>query len=710
MGLQGMTGDPTRNEADGTIYGHSIQARDIQGDVHVHQGGSSPPSPSRPPPNQLPPATQLTGRARELEAIDAARSSRVIVITGPPGVGKTSLAVRWGHRVRGDFPDGVLFSDMHGYGPDGPASPAEELGRFLRSLGTDSRHVPADLAELTGMYRSVMVDRRMLVVLDDALTAAQVIPLLPSSMASVTVVTSRSRLGGLTARGARVIQLDRLDEDSALDLLARTLGDDRVLAEPHAARELVQLCGRLPLAVCVAGARLAARTRWPVSEMVTALAHERQRLAALALEDDMSVRPALDVSYQALDPRSRHVYRVMGLFPGVRFDSGVGAAAAAITRTEARRLLGTLTDANLLDDVADGHYRYHDLTKLHAREMAEQHEPADGRAAIVRRTVDWFLASAGAASAIVTPYRHDLGLQIRFPPAEPVRFTGPGAALDWLDRELPNLMAAARLAADMGHHTAAWQLSDAMWPLFLFRGFYAERLELDELALTAARDGSDARGEAKMLNRLGLAVMDLGQHERAQGYYEQALAIWEQLGDAGRIVGGRRRLGLVAMARDQPATAIDLFSQALDGYTQLGDTREAALTLSDLGDALMREGRPAEAITRLLAASDLLSRTQDAYNQARTLYRLGLAHEQAGDLAAAAHHLRRALHAMRDIGSLKGAADALLALGGLALRAGRLDEAREHYAAARTILVAVGSHRAVEVTGILSHLGQPDDS
>jgi tetratricopeptide (TPR) repeat protein len=400
----------------------------------------------------------------------------------------------------------------------------------------------------------------------------------------------------------------------------------------------------------------------------------------------------------------------MGLYPGVRFDSGVAAAAAAVTRADARRLLGTLTDANLLDDVADGNYRYHDLTKLHAREMAEVHEPPDERADIVRRMLDWFLASAGAASAIVTPYRRDLGLQIHFRPAEPAPFAGPTAALDWLDRELPNLMAAARRAADVGHHTLAWQLSDAMWPLFLYRGHYAERLELDELALTAARDGGDVRGEAKMLNRLGLAVMDRGQHERARGFYEQALGIWEQLGDARRIAGGRRRLGLVAIARDQPAAAIDLFTQALDGYTRLDDTREAALTLSDLGDALMRDGRPTEAIARLLAASDLLSRMPDAYNQARTLNRLGLAHEQAGDLDAAAHHLRRALHSMRDIGSLKGEADALLALGGLALRAGRPDEARDQYVAARTILVTVGSPRAAGVTEILSQLGQPDDS
>jgi tetratricopeptide (TPR) repeat protein len=382
--------------------------------------------------------------------------------------------------------------------------------------------------------------------------------------------------------------------------------------------------------------------------MVRALTRETERLAALVLEDDMTVRSALDVSYRALYPHAAPMYRVMALFPGVRFGAGGAAAAAAVPSAEARRDLNVLTDANLLDDAPDGQYRFHDLTRLHAREMAELHEPAEEGAAIARRTLDWYLALADASRAAVLPHRHDPGLQIGYRPAEPARFAGPGTALDWLDRELPNVMALTRLAASQRHHTAAWQLSDTMRPLFLYRGHHAERLQLDELALTAAHD---ATGEAKMLNRLGLAVMDLGQYERAQGCYEQAQAIWERLGDASRVIGSRRRLGMVGLARNRPADATGLLTQALDGYTQIGDTRKTALTLSDLAEALLRAGSPADAITRLLEASALLAQAPDPYNQARTLTRLGTAHEQAGDLEAARRYLRRALNAMRDISS-----------------------------------------------------------
>ena len=697
--------DPgTRNEVSGVVYGPSIQARDVNS-VHIHQSALR-----LPPPNQLPQPVRLTGRAADTAALNAARESRIILLTGPPGVGKTSLAVHWGHSIRGDYPDGALFADLHGYAPDGPASVSGVLGRFLRALGVDPGQVPVDLAELTGLYRSLLADKRMLVVLDDALNAAQVLPLLPSSPESVAVVTSRLRLSSLAARGGRVIQLDRLDTDAALELLARMIGDDRVRAQPHAARQLVELCARVPLAICVAGARLAARSRWPVSEMVDAMVHERERLAALRMEDDMAVRSALDVSYGALPAGAARMYRLLSLFPGLQFDSGVAAATATVSRADAKRLLGTLTDANLLDDTVGG-YRFHDLTRLHARELAEQAEPGSAREEAVRRMLDWYLATAGSASLTVTPYRRkdDLVLDVRYQPAETVRFASSGAALEWLDRELPNVVATAQLAASCRQWSVTWQLADAMWPLFLYRGRHAERLELDRLGLDAARKSGEALGEAKMLYRLGTALIQAGQFDEAEARLGQARSTWQRLGRRDRVAGSLRRLGYLAMVRGRPHDAVDWFGQAVAGYQELGDARHAAVTLSNLTDALIATDRPHEAIAALEEAGQLLADSPDPHSRGRMLTRLGQAHTLAGNSAAAADYLYQSLRTMREIGSARGEADALMALGDLADRAGQPDEARTRYAEAQRVVVSLGSPSPEEalIDARLAQFDQP---
>lgn len=253
----------TSNEVSGVVHGPSVQARQIRGDMHIHQP-PLPPGPL-PPPCQLPPLGLLLSRHADLQAMDAARGSRLIVVCGPPGAGKTALTVSWAHGVRARFPDGVLLADLRGHAPDAPATPGEALGRFLRALGVDTRNKPGDPAELTDLYPSAMIDRRMLVVLDDARTAAQVSPLLPPSPHNAAVVTSRMRLAALAAIGARVIHVGRIDSDAAVELLSRIIGDDRARTEPQAARHLAELCAGLPLAVCVASARLAARPRWPVA-------------------------------------------------------------------------------------------------------------------------------------------------------------------------------------------------------------------------------------------------------------------------------------------------------------------------------------------------------------------------------------------------------------------------------------------------------------
>jgi tetratricopeptide (TPR) repeat protein len=700
----------TSNELGGVVDGPSIQAREIRGDVHIYPPATAHQRNLLPPPSQLPPPGPLTGRDANLQAMHAARSSRVILVTGQPGVGKTALAINWAHAVRADFPDGVLLADLRGHAADGPATVSETLGRFLRALGIDTRQSPSDLAELTDLYRSVMIDKQMLVILDDALTAAQVSPLLPSCPASVAVVTSRQRLSSLAARGARVIQVDKLDADAAFELLSRTIGGDRARAEPHAARELVELCARLPLAICIAGARLAARSRWQVSEMADAMLHERERLAALTMEEDMPVRTALDLSYSVLPAEAARLYRLMGLFPGTHFDSGVAAATAAAPRANAKRLLGVLADANLLDDATGGQYRFHDLTRLHAREMADQHDPPAAREDAIRRMLYWFLDSARNASLAVAPYRRDsnLTLDTRYAPVEPLRFAGSSTALEWLDRELPNVLAAARLAVRSRQWQVAWQLADVTWPVFLYRGRHAERLEFDRLGLSAAREGGDDLGEAKMLYRIGAAVMDDGRFDQAETYFRQALTAWQRLGHRDRVAGSLRRLGYVAMARGRPSEAADWYAQALAAYREVGDDRRIAVTLSNLGDALIETGRPVDAVAVLEEADSLLTNYSDPHSKGRLLTRLGRAHERIGHSETAVGYLHEALRVMREIGSARGEADTLVTLGDLAIHAGRRDEARTRYTEAQRVLVSLGSPDDARVRERLTRLDQPD--
>ena len=404
------------------------------------------------------------------------------------------------------------------------------------------------------------------------------------------------------------------------------------------------------------------------------------------------------------------MYRTMALYPGTHFDSSLAAATASVSRPEAKRLLGVLTDANMLDDVKGGRYRFHDLTRLHARELAERCDSTAAREIAVRRMLDWFLVTVRNASRAIAPYRQLPEEAISHPAAETVRFIDAGSALDWLDDALPDVLAAARLAADEGLLTVAWQLADAVWPLFVYRGRYTERLEFDRLGLSAAQRSGNMIGEAKMLNRLGLAVMTLDQFDDADECFHRALSLWEQLGNRGRIAGSMRRLGLVAAARGRPDEAIGWLGRALTVYRELDDARKIALTLSDLGDALISTGQASEAVRCLRNAGSLLADVRDPYSQVRVLTRLGRAHEEAGDVVAAGDHLLRALHAMRDIGSPRGEAEALTALGGLAERTGELDEARQRYADAERILVMLGHPQVSQIRAQLARLPKPGEA
>ncbi|RFS82194.1 hypothetical protein D0T12_28565 [Actinomadura spongiicola] len=690
IGNPGASGQPRGhvNELSTPVSGTVVQTRDVLGDIHFHQRRTTPPVP-----RQLPAAGLLVDRAGALAALgQGAAEDDVVVVSGPAGIGKTAVALHWAHGEKENFPDGQLFLDLQGHSAAGPVRPVEALGRFIRALGVPEEAVPAELAERSALFRSMTAERRLLIVLDDAHSAAQVSPILPGTGDSVVVVTSRWRLAGLLMRGARAVQLHPLSHAAALELLDVSLGAERVRPERGMAEELVEQCGRSPLALSIAAARLATRPRWPLARLVRALAHERQRLRVLSTQDagnEMTIRATLMLSYQNLPDPARRLYRFLGLHPGGTFDSRMAASLAGVPVLAAEEALDLLVEANLLDDLPRDRYRFQSLVRLHAVELAEEHDPEPERREGLRRLTEWLVTATLAASRAVAPYRRlaDPGLLVHEPP----EFDDAADALDWLDDEFGNFRAVARHALDQGLHRQVWLLVDASWPLFMHRGHHVERLDFDRVGLAAARAADDPVAEAKMLNRTGLALRQLGHLDQAANDFTAALDLWLRLDVPVRVASTRRRLGLLELDRGAVDAAAAQFTAALEVFRAEGEQRRTALTLCDLGTALIRSGRAGEAVDALARAATLLAAEPDAYNRARALVLLGQAHALGGDTAAATGAVDEGLAMMRRIGSAIGEGDALHVLGDLAREDGRTDDARHLYTTARTILAGTGA-------------------
>ncbi|MET7477557.1 tetratricopeptide repeat protein [Streptomyces sp. NPDC005648] len=686
-----MRGDEfgSRNELSGTVHGASIQAGVVHGGIRVVSGTG----PAGPTPWQFPPSVRMVDRSEELAALERHRSlalreerPALVAVSGLGGVGKTALALRWLRTLRPHFPGGQLYADLGAQSPGGPASPAEVLGRFLRALGVPSPEVPTALAERTALYRSLTEGRRLVVLLDDAATAAQVRPLLPTGK-NVTAVTSRSRLPGLVVDGCLPVQVQPLAAEAAVELLADTLSDDRVAAQPDAARTLVELCAGLPLAVRVAGARLAARPERGITTMVRALAEERDRLEALAIDGDHDVRAALDLSYRALPPPAARLYRLLGLHPGPEFGGAVAQALCA----NAEPLLETLHDASLLLDAGDERHRFHDLVRLHAATKAEEDEPPHERVAALRRIADHYLASATRAEELIDPQHRTMARD--FGPG-PVVTADVGedaqSALDWLERELPALMAVLRQARPAGFPTVAWQLADALWPLFLRRKFYDDWSAAHDEGLSAARESGDAAAECRMLTSGGVGQLGAGNHERALEMFERAARLFL---DADDRLGHARTLnyrGLALQRLGRLGEATDRFRRAARELPEQGDPRAGALALLNLADVALTTGDAEAAVRHADAARTTLDAEGDAYNAARASVLLGRAHLAPGRLEEAARQVSYALETLRGMGAGYEVARALGVLAEVAERRGEVRAARDHYREALELYASVG--------------------
>ncbi|MET0136154.1 MAG: BTAD domain-containing putative transcriptional regulator [Kibdelosporangium sp.] len=612
-----------------------------------------PLGPPPPKPAQLPPdIADFTGREDMVEQLDAlvvGNAAAVVInaIAGTAGVGKTALAVHWAHRVRDRFPDGQLHVNLRGYALGPPVRPAQALTQFLRAVGVPAEDVPADVDEAGAMYRTLLADKRMLILLDNAVSPGQVRPLLPASPGCVVLVTSRDRLDGLVAMdAARRMTLDVLPMPEAVALLRQMLGD-RIDFEPAAAAELSSVCACLPLALRIAAAHLAGQPGRRIADQVKAL-RMGSPLASLQIEGDeqSAVAAAFDLSYAALEPDAQRLFRLLGLMPGADVDALAGAALAGLELPEAVRLLDRLAAAHLIDQHTPGRYTFHDLLRRYAWERAhDQDSPAD-RTVAVGQLRSYYLRTTRAAVDLLYPYM--LRLEGESAPV----FTDHADALAWLDSERANLVSTIHEA----NNRTAWQLADAIRTYLYIRGHNADLFAVARTALAAASGVPKAQAAAQL--GIATAFYSKNQYPEAVSHYTTALELCRAtgwvLGEAAML----NNLGVIAEQQGDLDAANSLYLESLELHEQAGMRHHEGPALMKIGSNRQYRGRfeeAAEYYARALASSQSLG---SRHGEANALHYLGAVEFLLGRYEEAVEHNSRALAIYLDLGGRNDEAQA----------------------------------------------------
>ncbi|GGN04762.1 tetratricopeptide repeat protein [Streptomyces fuscichromogenes] len=711
------TGTANTVAGHAVLHGPTVQARDIHGGIHFHPH-TGPPAPRLPVPRQLPPApARFIDRHADRRILDALHAGRpthapqVLVISGLAGAGKTALATHWLHTHADSFPDGQLYADLtepSAEGDRGPVSPAVVLEAFLVALG--ATEVPAGLAPRSALWRSMTADLRLAVLLDSAFTAAQVRPLLLGTPGGLTVVTSRNNLTGLQVDGAFVHRLDGLPTESAVALLA-VGGGTRVTHEPDAAREVVRLCGRLPLTVALASAQLAIHPHRSVSALADSLSQGPGAVDTLHADGEAVMRTALDLSYDVLPGESGALYRRMGLLPTDRHDLSMLSSLAGEEaghpddRAELAADLAVhgLLEANLLEETGPGTYRFHDLVRPHARRLGEELEDPGRRERTLRGFVDWCLATTAIAEAVLTPSHRLPGHDLPAGTAQATPLDGPEAALAWLDTHRNGLMGAVRHAARAGWHTACWTLTDRMWPLFLRLRPTEMWVEAHRLGLEAARRSGSRPGEGRMLTSGAIGLRNAGRYPEASDWYRQALESATEDRDPRQQAQALSGLGHIALLTHRIDEARDHFTEALRLRESVGYRRGAALTRRRLGETALAGGDPAAAAEQLRRAAAELDALGETYEATRVLALLGHVLDRLGDQEGGEERLRTALTRFRtgDARSEHWEARCLEWLGRAAESRGDRTESVRRYEAALALFRRLNPTDAERVAGRL---------
>ncbi|MEV4760043.1 BTAD domain-containing putative transcriptional regulator [Micromonospora sp. NPDC049559] len=630
------------------------------------------PVPEGPPAEPWAPAYQLparlpdfVGRTAEVERVrrllagppdaDGTPAARTVVVAGTPGVGKTAFAVYAGHLLRDAFPDGQLFAELRG-ADNRPAEPEEVLASLLKSLGITGAELPEGLAERSRRYRAELAGRRTLVVLDNASHERQVRPLLPGSGTSAVLVTSRNALAGLEA--AARVDLDVLPDAEALALLAAAVGDDRARREPEAVGRLIRLCGNLPLALRIAGARLSTRRYLSATRLAETLDDERRRLDELRA-GDLEVRSSVALSYDALDPPARRALRLLGMLNTLVVPEWVVGALLGCGHQEAERITDALVDDNLLEFDSTGaagepRYRLHDLVRLFARERDTAEETAASRTAALTRVCEAYAAMARRADAGLAD-----GFLGSIPAAEPAWL--PRAAdverllatpLRWLESERSTLCALVRQAASAGLAGVAWRLAASLATYFEIAAHFDDWRDTHEVALAAAHGAGDRLGVAVMYRNLGELDTVVDRYDQAGTEFEAALRAYREAGQPGESAASG--LGVLRRLQGRHEEASDWLERSIGGARASGNIRAEAYAQRALVSVYLERGEIELAEWSAGHALALTDRIGYRNGEAATLRSLGLVRLAAGRLAEAREELERAGALAAEVGDQAG--------------------------------------------------------
>lgn len=624
-------------------------------------------APERPVARTLPPDIgDFTGRAGELAAVlalgntppDERTTTPVVVVSGAGGTGKSALAVHAAHRLAQRYPDGQLFADLRGFGAE--LSPFTALARFLTALGVPAAELPATLDERIALYRHHLAGRRLIVVLDNARSEQQVRPLLPGDPGCLVLLTSRSRLAGLGSASA--VELEVFDTASAVEMLGKIIGPDRVAAAPDAAERIAALCAGVPLALRAAGAKLLARPHWPLKSLAARLADERRRLDELTV-GDLAIRSCLSLNYAELDELRRRAFHLLCLLDLPDFGWWVAAPLLEVDLAEAEDIVEHLVDLRLLDvagvdAIGRVRYRFHDLVQLFGAEQAAEHEtPNTVAAAVARSLTAWVaLVEAGARRLPrMTP-------SLRIAPDDRAD-THPELIaeveedpLGWLRAETSAVVRAVERAHELGVDRAATLLvSSLLSSAFAIRNEFDGWQRTHEVALELAREGDDRRAEAVVLAGLGQLHYEKDDFTAALTHFEQALrhadAVDDDTARAVCLVGigtVHRELGHVTLAHDTLTTAAELGAR-------LGDDNVVGAAEYGLGSLHRDHGDLADAADRFRNAAQRYAAADDPRGEALAMRGLSLCHRALGEYPRAAELSDRATTALLAIGDELGA-------------------------------------------------------